>query len=138
MRGGFRAAMRNETPAPESGERGHRSLVRALAESRFSCQIEYMTFPDDRRSIIERRALERRAGLGARPYGGERRMNGERRSGLERRLSVLNAEGQIHEALRLLTQAIDRRIMPDDELRLLESAMVRLRFSLDQLDDEIS
>ena len=97
-----------------------------------------MTFPDDRRSIIERRALERRAGLGARPYGGERRMNGERRSGLERRLSVLNAEGQIHEALRLLTQAIDRRIMPDDELRLLESAMVRLRFSLDQLDDEIS
>jgi len=108
-----------------------------LAESRFSCQIEYMTFPNDRRNAIERRALERRAGLGARPYGGERRMTGERRSGLERRLSVLTAEKQIHEALRLLTQAIDRRLMPDDELRLLESAMVRLRFSLDQLDDEI-
>ena len=94
-----------------------------------------MTAPHDRRRSDERRALERRGGLAAQRAASERRSTLDRRSGLERRLSILSAEGQIHEALRLLTQVIERGAIPDDEQRGLESAMVRLRFALDRLED---
>jgi hypothetical protein len=95
-----------------------------------------MTAPNDRRGSRERRSLERRAALRAAQTAAERRVDIDRRSGLERRLSILSAEGQIYEALRLLTQAIERRALPDEEQRSLESAMVRLRFALDRLEDE--
>lgn len=95
-----------------------------------------MTAPNERRGNSERRLLERRAPRAERT-GAERRTNGERRTGLERRLAILSAEGQIREALRLLTEAIDRGFVPDEEQRSLESAMVRLRYALDRLEDEV-
>lgn len=95
-----------------------------------------MTVPHERRRANERRALERRNLTAAQRAAIERRATLDRRSGLERRLSILSAEGQIHEALRLLTQVIERGAIPDEEQRGLESAMVRLRFALDRLGDE--
>jgi len=94
-----------------------------------------MTVPHERRGTNDRRLLERRAARAERA-GSDRRNNGERRTGLERRLAILSAEGQIREALRLLTEAIDRGSVPDEEQRSLESAMVRLRYALDRLEDE--
>ena len=95
-----------------------------------------MTLPHDRRGSSDRRILNRRAtGRGERA-GIERRGTGDRRTGLERRLAILSAEGQIREALRLITEIIDRGAPPEDERRSLESAMVRLRYALDRLDEE--
>ena len=95
-----------------------------------------MTVPNERRGSTDRRALNRRVtGRGERT-GAERRTNGDRRTGLERRLAILSAEGQIHEALRLLTEVIDRGAAPDETQRSLESAMVRLRYALDRLEEE--
>ncbi len=95
-----------------------------------------MTVPHDRRGANDRRVLSRRTAPRSERSGGERRTNGERRTGLERRLAILSAEGQIREALRLLTEVIDRGAAPDDEQRSLESAMVRLRYALDRLEAE--
>lgn len=97
-----------------------------------------MTVPNERRGRSDRRLLERRAGARAERAGVERRTNGERRTGLERRLAILSAEGQIREALRLLTEVIDRGAVADEEQRSLESALVRLRYALDRLEDEES
>jgi hypothetical protein len=95
-----------------------------------------MTIPHERRGSTDRRALDRRGtGRGERTAA-ERRTNGDRRTGLERRLALLSAEGQIHEALRLISEIIDRGAPPDDERRSLESAMVRLRYALDRLHEE--
>lgn len=93
-----------------------------------------MTVPHERRGSSERRVLNRRAARKERA-GAERRINEDRRTGLERRLAILSAEGQIREALRLLTEVIDRGA-PDEEQRSLESAMVRLRYALDRLEEE--
>jgi len=94
-----------------------------------------MTVPNERRGSADRRILNRRGGRGERTAA-ERRTNGDRRTGLERRLALLSAEGQIHEVLRLITEIIDRGAPPDDERRSLESAMVRLRYALDRLQEE--
>lgn len=95
-----------------------------------------MTVPNDRRGSSDRRILDRRVTIRSDRKGAERRINGDRRNGLERRLAILSAEGQIREALRLLTEVIDRGTTPDDEQRSLESAMVRLRYALDRLEEE--
>ncbi len=97
-----------------------------------------MAVPNERRGSNDRRLLNRRAGARAERPPAERRTNGDRRTGLERRLAILSAEGQIHEALRLLTEVIDRGSAPDEEQRSLESAMVRLRYALDRLEAEES
>ena len=95
-----------------------------------------MTVPHERRGRPDRRVGNRRAtGRGERTTA-ERRTKGDRRTGLERRLAILSAEGQIREALRLITELIDRGAPPDDERRSLESAMVRLRYALDRLEEE--
>jgi hypothetical protein len=95
-----------------------------------------MTVPNERRGSADRRVLNRRgSGRGERTVT-ERRSTGDRRTGLERRLALLSAEGQIHEALRLISEIIDRGAPPDDERRSLESAMVRLRYALDRLQEE--
>lgn len=108
----------------------------AFAKGGFSCQIGIMTAPNERRGSNDRRVLDRRVTIrGDRP-GAERRTNADRRTGLERRLAILSAEGQIREALRLLTEVIDRGAAPDDEQRSLESALVRLRYALDRLEEE--
>lgn len=94
-----------------------------------------MTAPNERRGSNERRTLNRRGAIRGERAGVERRNNADRRTGLERRLAILSAEGQIREALRLLTEVIDRGA-PDDEQRSLESALVRLRYALDRLQEE--
>ena len=58
----------------------------------------------------------------------------DRRSGQERRLSILSAEDQIDDALRLLTGVVETGSLHDEERRSLEAAMVRLRFALDRLE----
>lgn len=96
-----------------------------------------MTIPNERRRVADRRTiLERRSGA-ARPAqqpAVDRRLPGDRRSGHERRLSILSAEDQIDEALRLLTRVVETGSLPDEERRSLEAAMVRLRFALDRLE----
>lgn len=64
----------------------------------------------------------------------DRRINGDRRSGQERRIAVLSAEDQIREALRLLTRVVEDGTS-ENEQRRLESAMLRLRFALDRLEE---
>jgi hypothetical protein len=97
-----------------------------------------MTAPHDRRTpATDRRALlERRMGAErARHRADEdRRINGDRRSGQERRIAVLSAEDQIREALRLLTRVVEDGTS-ENEQRRLESAMLRLRFALDRLEE---
>lgn len=95
-----------------------------------------MTVPNERRGSSDRRIIDRRVAVRGDRTGGERRTKGERRTGLERRLAILSAEGQIREALRLLTEIVDRGSAPEDERRSLESAMVRLRYALDRLESE--
>jgi hypothetical protein len=95
-----------------------------------------MTAPNERRRLNDRRTvLDRRSGAPrpGQPPAVERRSS-ERRSGQERRLSILSAEDQIDEAVRLLTRVVETGSLPDEERRSLEAAMVRLRFALDRLE----
>jgi hypothetical protein len=97
-----------------------------------------MTAPHDRRTpATDRRALlERRMGAERARHSADedRRINGDRRSGQERRIAVLSAEDQIREALRLLTRVVEDGTS-ENEQRRLESAMLRLRFALDRLEE---
>ncbi len=54
----------------------------------------------------------------------------ERRSGLDRRLIVESATAQIHAVLELLTELADHDALRDDSRRLLDTAMLRLRYRL--------
>jgi hypothetical protein len=60
----------------------------------------------------------------------------ERRSGIDRRLIVESATAQIHAVLELLTQLADMGALRDDSRRLLDTAMLRLRFALEQMEPE--
>lgn len=60
----------------------------------------------------------------------------ERRSGLDRRLIVESATAQIHAVLELLTQLADMGALRDDSRRLLDTAMLRLRFALERMEPE--
>jgi len=60
----------------------------------------------------------------------------ERRSGLDRRLIVESATAQIHAVLELLTQLADMGALRDDSRRLLDTAMLRLRYALERMDLE--
>ncbi len=73
--------------------------------------------------------------------GGERRVKEEpvpveRRSGLDRRLIVESATAQIHAVLELLTQLADMGALRDDSRRLLDTAMLRLRYALERMEIE--
>jgi hypothetical protein len=73
--------------------------------------------------------------------GAERRMkdvavNLERRSGLDRRLIVESATAQIHAVLELLTELADQGALRDDSRRLLDTAMIRLRYALERMEPE--
>jgi len=57
----------------------------------------------------------------------------ERRSGLDRRLIVESATAQIHAVLELLTQLADHDALRDDSRRLLDTAMLRLRYALERM-----
>lgn len=60
----------------------------------------------------------------------------ERRSGLDRRLIVESATAQIHVVLELLTQLADMGALRDDSRRLLDTAMLRLRYALERMEPE--
>lgn len=60
----------------------------------------------------------------------------ERRSGLDRRLIVESVTAQIHAVLELLTQLADMGALRDDSRRLLDTAMLRLRYALEQIEPD--
>jgi hypothetical protein len=60
----------------------------------------------------------------------------ERRSGVDRRLIVESATAQIHAVLELLTQLADMGALRDDSRRLLDTAMLRLRYALERMELE--
>ncbi len=60
----------------------------------------------------------------------------ERRSGLDRRMIVESATAQIHAVLELLTELADAGALRDDSRRLLDTAMLRLRFALERMEPE--
>ncbi len=60
----------------------------------------------------------------------------ERRSGLDRRMIVESATAQIHVVLELLTQLADLGAMRDESRRLLDTAVLRLRFALERMDPD--
>jgi hypothetical protein len=96
-----------------------------------------MTAPNERRLAIERRTLlDRRMHVDQqeRPPV-DRRRKSERRTWVERRLSIQSASDQIRGALRLLTRVVEMGAVAEQELRTLESAMLRLRFALDRLEE---
>ena len=73
--------------------------------------------------------------------GGDRRMKDmavqiERRSGLDRRMIVESATAQIHAVLELLTQLADQGALRDDSRRLLDTAVLRLRYALERMDQD--
>jgi len=63
-------------------------------------------------------------------------VNMERRSGLDRRLIVESATAQIHAVLELLTELADQGALRDDSRRLLDTAMIRLRYALERMEPE--
>jgi hypothetical protein len=73
--------------------------------------------------------------------GADRRMKDtttdlERRSGLDRRMIVESATAQIHAVLELLTELADQGALRDDSRRLLDTAMIRLRYALERIEPE--
>jgi hypothetical protein len=60
----------------------------------------------------------------------------ERRSGLDRRMIVESAAAQIHAVLELLTQLADMGALRDESRRLLDTAMLRLRYALEKMEPE--
>lgn len=125
----------------DSGDRRHtlpKTSFPSIRRAPKSVSDWSMTLPHDRRSTgADRRALlERRLGMARtrRQPESDRRINGDRRSGQERRLAILSAEDQIRESLRLLTLLVEEGHPSETEQRRLESAMLRLRFALDRLE----
>lgn len=73
--------------------------------------------------------------------GGDRRTKDapvevERRGGTDRRLEMESATAQIHAVLKLLTQMAESGSLRDDHRRLLDTAMLRLRFAAARLEQE--
>jgi hypothetical protein len=60
----------------------------------------------------------------------------ERRSGVDRRMVLESASSQIHAVLELLTQIADSGSLRDDNRRLLDTALLRLRFALERMEPE--
>ena len=60
----------------------------------------------------------------------------ERRSGLDRRLIVESATAQIHAVLELLTELADQGALRDDSRRLLDTAVLRLRYALERMEPD--
>ena len=88
---------------------------------------------------LDRRDADRRSGADKRAedlaVAVERRKS-DRRQGIERRLALQSAAGQLQTALGLLLQVADSASLSDDERRLLETAMLRLRFAVERMASE--
>lgn len=63
-------------------------------------------------------------------------VEGERRSGSERRLQLESAVGQMQTVLGLLTLMAESRSLSDENRRLLDTAMLRLRFAIGRMESE--
>jgi hypothetical protein len=73
--------------------------------------------------------------------GAERRVKNipveiERRSGIDRRMLVESATAQIHVVLELLTQLADMGALRDESRRLLDTAVLRLRYALEKMEPD--
>jgi hypothetical protein len=94
-----------------------------------------MTVPKfDRRGLAERRSQDRRSGAEQRVETREERRQSERRSGDERRLAYQSAAAQMEAALALLVQVAESETLGDEHLRLLDSAVLRLRFAMERME----
>jgi len=87
----------------------------------------------------ERRASHRRQSSGATPV--ERRSGDERRNGKERRTKLERRgretpEEHVRNALQLLANVAESGVLTDELQRDLDSAMFRLRFAVDRLENE--
>ena len=60
----------------------------------------------------------------------------ERRSGIDRRLGVESATAQMHAVMELLAQIADAGVLRDDNRRLLDTAMIRVRFAIERMEPE--
>ena len=92
--------------------------------------------PADRRSVANRRAAargDRRRVAALVPT--ERRSGEERRSGAERRTPESVAE-HIRNALQLVAHVAESGALDDELRRDLDAAMFRLRFAIDQLEQQ--
>lgn len=90
-----------------------------------------MTVPD-RRDVAERRSRgdQRAARV---PVPVERRKS-ERRTGVERRLAMQSAAFQLRAALDLLARVAESGSLRDDDRRMLDTAMLRLRFAVERME----
>ena len=88
---------------------------------------------------FERRDTDRRSGEDKRidhmPVSVERRKS-DRRQGVERRLALQSAAGQLQTAMGLLLQLSDSAALNDEERRMLDTAMLRLRFAVERMATE--
>jgi len=87
----------------------------------------------DRRDSDRRSGADRRADLVPVPI--ERRKS-DRRAAIERRLALQSAAGQLQTAMTLLLQVADSATLNDDERRMLDTAMLRLRFAVERMASE--
>jgi hypothetical protein len=63
-------------------------------------------------------------------------VNVERRSGIDRRMVMESASSQMHAVMELLTQIADSGALRDDNRRLLDTALLRVRFALERMEPE--
>lgn len=59
----------------------------------------------------------------------------ERRTGIDRRLQLESAAGQMQTVLGLLTEIAESGSLSDENRRLLDAAMLRLRFAVERTED---
>jgi len=92
-----------------------------------------MTAPElNRREVVERRSGGDQRTKPA-PVPVERRKS-ERRAGVERRLAMQSAAFQLRAALELLERVAEARTLSDDDRRVLDTAMLRLRFAVERME----
>jgi hypothetical protein len=94
----------------------------------------------DRRARLERRSGEDRRG-DRKPVAVERRKGGdrrrtERRKGIDRRLALQSGTQQMQTALGLLMKLAQSKTLSDEDRRLLDTAMLRLRFATERMDED--
>ena len=128
-------------PSRKAGHEADSSMPRLSAQQRLLADRRV----SDRRSGVERRSSERRKTLTLvkteRRAGGERRRSrarrgdAERRSGAERRTEETAAE-HIRNALQLVAHVAESGALDDELRRDLDAAMFRLRFAIDQLEQQ--
>lgn len=92
-----------------------------------------MTAPElNRREVADRRTGgDQRAAPVSVPN--ERRKSA-RRTGVERRLAMQSAAFQLRTALDLLAQVAESGTLSDDDRRVLDTAMLRLRFAVERME----